>query len=63
MHFSVLLAGISTGLLNFVSLDDTAGVYSAFAFTGCALVALLYSAGIFLYRAISLRKVSDTLAV
>jgi hypothetical protein len=57
MHFAVLLAGISTGLLNFVSLDDTPGVYSAFAFTVCALLAILYSAGMFIYRALSLRKV------
>jgi len=39
-------------------MKDTAGVYSAFAFTICALIAVAYSAGVFLYRAISLRKVS-----
>ncbi|KAL7409664.1 VTC domain-containing protein [Mrakia frigida] len=59
LHFAVLLATIATGLLNFVSMKDTAGVYSAFAFTICALVAVAYSAGVFLYRALSLRKRLD----
>ena len=38
-------------------MQDSAGIYSAFAFTVAALVAVAYSAGTFLYRAISLRKV------
>ncbi|CDZ96566.1 Protein involved in vacuolar polyphosphate accumulation, contains SPX domain [Phaffia rhodozyma] len=59
LHVAVLLAGISTGLLNFVSVDDTAGMYSAFAFTLCALISVAYSAGMFGYRAISLRKRRD----
>lgn len=58
LHFAVLLATIATGLLNFVPMKDAAGIYSAFAFTVCALVAVAYSAGVFLYRAYSLRKVS-----
>lgn len=57
---STKVAGISTGLLNFVSMDDEAGMYSAFAFAISALLAVAYSAGMFAYRAISLRRVRPT---
>ena len=35
--------------------DDTAGLISAWCFTGVALVAILYSAVVFVYRAYRLR--------
>ncbi len=53
---SVFIGTIATTLLNFTSPDDSRGLISAALFTFCALLAIAYSAGIFLYRALSLRQ-------
>lgn len=47
---------IATTLLNFVPPRDTVGLISAGLFTLAALVAIAYSAIIFVYRALNLRK-------
>jgi len=55
LQFSILLGGIATTLLNFIDIDDKAGMISAVGFTIAALIAILYSAGIFVYRVLKLR--------
>ncbi|KAK0204808.1 VTC domain-containing protein [Desarmillaria ectypa] len=56
LNMSVFVGTIATTLLNFTSPDDSRGLISAALFTFCALLAIAYSAGIFLYRALSLRQ-------
>lgn len=56
LHFSVLLATIATTLLNFIAPDDAVGLLSAACFTGTALLAILYSAGMYTLRVMRLRK-------
>ncbi|KAK0500451.1 VTC domain-containing protein [Armillaria luteobubalina] len=56
LNMSVFIGTIATTLLNFTSPDDSRGLISAALFTLCALLAIAYSAGIFLYRALSLRQ-------
>ncbi|KAK0193803.1 VTC domain-containing protein [Armillaria mellea] len=56
LNMSVFIGTIATTLLNFTSPDDSRGLISAALFTFCALLAIAYSAGIFLYRALSLRQ-------
>jgi hypothetical protein len=51
----VLIGSIATTLLNFVPADDPRGLISAALFTLAALLAIAYSAGIFVYRALRLR--------
>ncbi|KAF9065092.1 VTC domain-containing protein [Rhodocollybia butyracea] len=55
LNTSVFIGTIATTLLNFTSPDDPRGLISAALFTLCALVAIGYSAGIFVYRSIRLR--------
>ncbi|KAG2107450.1 uncharacterized protein F5147DRAFT_837377 [Suillus discolor] len=53
--FAVLIGTIATTLLNFVPADDPRGLISAALFTLAALLAIAYSAIIFVYRALRLR--------
>ena len=55
LQFSVLLGGIATALLNFTATNDTTGFTSATGFTLAALLAIAYSALIYVYRAYRLR--------
>jgi len=52
----VYIGSIATTLLNFISADDYRGLISASLFTLAALLAIAYSAVIFVYRALNLRK-------
>lgn len=56
LHFAIYMGTIATTLLNFVPPRDTVGLISAGLFTLAALVAIAYSAIIFVYRALNLRK-------
>ncbi|RPD74979.1 SPX-domain-containing protein [Lentinus tigrinus ALCF2SS1-7] len=55
LHFGIYIGTIATTLLNFIPPEDTVGLISAWIFTGVALVAILYSAVIFVYRSWHLR--------
>ncbi|KAI0649460.1 SPX-domain-containing protein [Trametes meyenii] len=55
LHFGIYIGTIATTLLNFVPAGDTPGLVSAWLFTAVALVAIAYSALIFVYRAFHLR--------
>ncbi|KAF5376175.1 hypothetical protein D9757_009337 [Collybiopsis confluens] len=55
LNTSVFIGTIATALLNFTSPTDSHGLISAALFTFCALVAIAYSAGIFVYRTYRLR--------
>ncbi|CCL98802.1 uncharacterized protein FIBRA_00807 [Fibroporia radiculosa] len=56
LHFAIYIGTIATTLLNFIDPRDTVGLISAGLFTLTALVAIAYSAIIFVYRALKLRK-------
>ncbi|KAH7925852.1 SPX-domain-containing protein [Leucogyrophana mollusca] len=56
LNFAVLIGTIATTLLNFVPASDSKGLISAAMFTLAALLAIAYSAVIFVYRAIRLRS-------
>ncbi|KAF8896475.1 VTC domain-containing protein [Infundibulicybe gibba] len=56
LNTSVFIGTIATTLLNFVPPEDSRGLISAALFTLCALLAIAYSAGIFLFRAYRLRE-------
>lgn len=56
MEISVLIGSIATTLLNFNRADDAIGFISASIFTLASLVALVYSAWMFVRRAVSLRR-------
>ena len=56
LHFGIFIGTIATTLLNFIPPDDQVGLISAWCFTGVALVAIAYSAIIFVYRAYRLRE-------
>ncbi|EJF64806.1 SPX-domain-containing protein [Dichomitus squalens LYAD-421 SS1] len=56
LHLGIFIGTIATTLLNFVPPDDAVGLISAWCFTGVALVAILYSAVVFVYRAYHLRE-------
>ncbi|PCH42319.1 SPX-domain-containing protein [Wolfiporia cocos MD-104 SS10] len=56
LHFAIYIGTIATALLNFIPPDDMVGLISAGLFTLTALVAIAYSAVIFVYRALHLRK-------
>jgi hypothetical protein len=51
----VFIGTIATTLLNFTSPEDSRGLISAALFTLAALLAIAYSAAIFVYRAYRLR--------
>lgn len=55
LSFAVLIGSIATTLLNFVPADDPRGLISAALFSLAALLAIAYSAIIFVYRALRLR--------
>jgi hypothetical protein len=55
LNFGVLIATIATTLLNFVPAGDSKGLVAAGMFTFAALLAIAYSAAIFVYRARRLR--------
>ncbi|KAH9003194.1 SPX-domain-containing protein [Lactarius hatsudake] len=56
LHLAIYVASIATTLLNFIPPDDERGLLCASLFTFTALLAIVYSAGIFVYRAIHLRQ-------
>lgn len=56
LHFAVLLGTVATTLLNFIPADDSAGRISAACFTVTALLAIVYSGGMYAYRVYQLRK-------
>ena len=56
MHFAIYIGTIATTLLNFIPPDDGRGLVCAVLFTFTALLAIVYSAGIFVYRTLHLRK-------
>ncbi|KZT29835.1 SPX-domain-containing protein [Neolentinus lepideus HHB14362 ss-1] len=56
LHFAVLIGTIATTLLNFVDPSDVKGIIGAGAFTIAALLAIAYSAVIFVYRTHRLRQ-------
>ncbi|KAJ3983340.1 SPX-domain-containing protein [Lentinula detonsa] len=55
LNISVFIGTIATTLLNFTSPEDSRGLISAALFTLCALIAIAYSAGVFVYRSYRLR--------
>lgn len=56
LRFSIYIGTIATALLNFISPDDERGLFCAAMFTFAALFAIVYSASIFVYRTLHLRK-------
>ena len=56
MNFSIYIGTIATTLLNFIPAYDQRGLICASLFTFTALIAIVYSTGIFVYRTIHLRK-------
>ena len=56
LRFSIYIGTIATTLLNFISPDDERGLICAAMFTFSALLAIVYSASIFVYRTQHLRK-------
>jgi len=56
LNTAVFVGTIATTLLNFVPADDPRGLISAAFFTLAALLAIAYSAGIFVYRSYMLRS-------
>ena len=56
MNFSIYIGTIATTLLNFIPATDQRGLICASLFTFAALIAIVHSTGIFVYRAIHLRK-------
>ena len=56
MHFSIYIGTIATTLLNFIPPNDERGLLCAALFTFAALFAIVYSAAIFVYRAMHLRR-------
>jgi hypothetical protein len=55
LNIAVFIGTIATTLLNFTSPEDSRGLISAALFTFTALLAIAYSAGIFLFRTYRLR--------
>lgn len=56
LRFSIYIGTIATTLLNFISPDDERGLFCAAMFTFTALLAIVYSASIFVHRTLHLRK-------
>lgn len=56
LEFSVLIASISTGMLNFQRQNDTAAFVTATIFTMVALFAVAYSGTLFMWRALKIRE-------
>ncbi|WFD27390.1 vacuolar transporter chaperone [Malassezia nana] len=60
LEFSVLLASIATGLLNFQRAGDTAGLVTSTLFTLVALFAVAYSGVLYMWRAFKIRERSSS---
>lgn len=56
LHFAIYIGTIATTLLNFIPPNDGRGLLCAALFTFAALLAIVYSAGVFVYRALRLRR-------
>lgn len=56
MNTAIFIGTIATTLLNFVQPEDTLGLIGAAMFTFCALLAISYACGIFVYRVMRMRK-------
>jgi hypothetical protein len=56
LNTAIFIGTIATALLNFVPPDDSRGLISAAIFTVTALIAIAYSAIVFVYRAYRLRE-------
>ncbi|XP_006459065.1 hypothetical protein AGABI2DRAFT_200998 [Agaricus bisporus var. bisporus H97] len=56
LNTSVFIGTIATTLLNFISAEDTRGLIITAFFTFAALLAIAYSAGIFLFRTYRIRE-------
>jgi len=56
LHFAIYIGTIATTLLNFIPPQDERGLICAALFTFVALFAIVYSAAVFVYRAIRLRR-------
>jgi hypothetical protein len=56
LHFAIYIGTIATTLLNFTPPNDERGLLCSALFTLAALLAIVYSAGIFVYRALRLRR-------
>ena len=56
LNNAVFIGTIATTLLNFIPPNDGPGLISAALFTFAALLAIAYSAGIFVYRSYKLRE-------
>ena len=56
LHFAIYIGTIATTLLNFIPPDDERGLFIAALFTFAALLSIVYSAVIFVYRTQHLRK-------
>jgi len=55
LHFSIYIGTIATALLNFIEPGDTHGLIAAEMFTFAALLAIAYSAVVFVHRSLRLR--------
>lgn len=60
LEFSVLLASIATGLLNFQRAGDAAGLVTSALFTLVALFAVAYSGVLYMWRAFKIRERSSS---
>ena len=60
LEFSVLLASIATGLLNFQPKGDRAGLITSSIFTVVALFAVAYSGVLYVWRALKIRERSSS---
>ncbi|PKI84107.1 Vtc4p [Malassezia vespertilionis] len=60
LEFSVMLASIATGLLNFQHVGDRAGLVTSALFTLIALFAVAYSGVLYVWRALKIRERSSS---
>jgi hypothetical protein len=56
IEFSVLISAIGIGLMNFADPRDPIGLAAGISFTIIALLAIAYAGGMFLWRALKIRK-------
>ena len=56
LRFAIYVGTIATTLLNFIPPKDERGLFCAALFTFAALLSIVYSASIFVYRALHLRR-------
>ena len=55
LHFAIYIGTIATALLNFIEPGDTNGLIATAMFTFAALLAIAYSAAVFVHRSMRLR--------